>query len=92
MPEHTAPPYEHVRDGQIRAFTENRDEYTIALVSGDPWARGPGSRDANAKFVVRACNAHDTLMDAVELIARGGIIEPGVAKQLLIELGIEAAG
>ncbi len=91
MPEHTAPPYEHAGSGHIRAFTPNRDEFTIAHCAADPWA--PSSTpSANAEFIVRACNAHDTLMDAVELIARGGIIEPGVAKLLLIELGLEAAG
>ena len=49
-----------------------------------------GVLQANAEFIVRACNAHDTLRASLELIANGGIIEPDAARLLLNELGLGA--
>ncbi len=92
MPDHTPTPYE-LGVPRTTIFASGDDDRIVAECeyTSEQHVQGRAEREANARFIVTACNAHETLRASLELIARGGTIDPAAAKLLLIELGIEAA-
>jgi hypothetical protein len=47
--------------------------YAIAAVIGDVIEIAP---QANADFIVRACNSHDALVEALSAVVRHGLVPP----------------
>ena len=66
MPEHTAPPYRIGGGGNLIA-KDDGDEFTIAFVRASPWGDNDyDALQANAEFIVRACNEHEALVRGIQ--------------------------
>jgi len=61
-PKHTPGPWNY-SSGMV--WAGRGEEIAIARAARDDEATSPCERDANAKYIVRACNAHDDLMEAL---------------------------
>lgn len=55
-----------------------RDGHCLAMTGTDIWM--PEVEEANAAFIVRACNAHDDLVAALEAVAEARM--PGEARRI----------
>lgn len=71
---HTATPYKlgrtYENDGAPETIISADDEHESAVaVALDFGAHSPTTRLKNAEFIVRACNAHDDLVKALQDIA-----------------------
>lgn len=81
MSEHTAPPYE-VSGPYVRLADTSKAIVAHVLTLH-------GAQDANAEFIVTACNAHDALHRALSLIAHGRHLSADGARGILDVLGLE---
>ena len=64
-PKHTPTPWNY-SSGMV--WAGRGEEIAVARAARDDEATSPCERDANAEFIVRACNAHDELLEALRSI------------------------
>jgi len=72
---HTPTPWDSGHDGEIDfIYTDVGSNKTICeMLYMEEWDEvGIGESQANAEFIVQACNAHDQLIEALEKIAEMG--------------------
>lgn len=91
MTEHTKTPWYTMNSegqGMMASYDESTQSATIAIT----YDHGNMDAQANAAFIVQACNAHDALVEALERIAAIRIKEaPEDLIETLLDMAITIA-